>query len=42
VFADYANTWEGKAKMQTYDSSKNTIPLAQLPSPIYNDNYFVK
>lgn len=39
---DHANSWEGDAKMQTYDSSKNTIPLAQLPSPIYKDNYFIK
>ena len=39
---DHASSWEGDAKMQTYDSSKNTIPLAQLPSPIYKDLYFIK
>lgn len=36
-----AKPWEVKAKMQTYDSSKNSIPIVQVPSAIYNDLYFL-
>jgi hypothetical protein len=36
-----AKPWEVKAKMQTFDSSKNSIPIVQIPSAIYNDLYFL-
>jgi hypothetical protein len=36
-----AKPWEVKAKMQTFDSNKNSIPVVQIPSAIYNDLYFL-